>query len=536
MKTPLLLDCTLRDGGYYTAWDFPPDLVENYLLAMKAAQVDFVEIGFRGIKNNCFAGPYAYSTEEHLRTLTIPDGLTFAVMVNGSDLLGESGLNAALENLFPETATMSRVGLVRLACHFHEFKPVLPAVAWLKKRGYSVGFNLMQIADRKHSEVLELARTASDWPLDVLYFADSMGSMNPNDTARIIGWLREEWSGPIGIHTHDNMGLALQNTLKAIAEGVNWIDATITGMGRGPGNARMEELLIEVDEFRENKANLVPLMALINRYFKPLKKKYNWGTNPYYYLSGKYGIHPTYIQEMLGDARYTEEDILSVIRHLRREGGKKFSFNSLDAARHFYSGKATGNWVPAEMMMGREVLILGTGEGVKNHRSALELYIKRAKPIVMALNTQETIDADLIGVRVACHPVRLLADCETHVNLPQPLITPATMLPDEIKAELAGKELLDYGLQVEAGRFAFFDTYCVIPTSLVIAYAIAVAASGRASRILLAGFDGYPAGDPRNMEMESLIRTIKLSSFSTDITSITPSTYKDLSAKSIYGM
>lgn len=40
--TTKILDCTFRDGGYYNAWDFSPALIEEYLIAMKAAQVDVV--------------------------------------------------------------------------------------------------------------------------------------------------------------------------------------------------------------------------------------------------------------------------------------------------------------------------------------------------------------------------------------------------------------------------------------------------------------------------------------------------------------
>ena len=47
-----------------------------------------------------------------------------------------------------------------------------------------------------------------------------------------MGWNRE-----LGIHTHKKMGIALQNTLCAYDEGVNWMDVTVSGMGRGPGNA-----------------------------------------------------------------------------------------------------------------------------------------------------------------------------------------------------------------------------------------------------------------------------------------------------------
>ena len=46
-----VLDCTLRDGGYYNNWDFSKELIEDYLEAMSAAKVEYVELGFRFFKN-----------------------------------------------------------------------------------------------------------------------------------------------------------------------------------------------------------------------------------------------------------------------------------------------------------------------------------------------------------------------------------------------------------------------------------------------------------------------------------------------------
>lgn len=534
-ETTKILDCTLRDGGYYNSWNFTPALIDEHLAAMKAAQVDVVEVGFRFLKNEGFKGPCAYTTDDFLDGLTIPRGIMIAVMVNGADLCTESGCISAIEQLFPRPATETPVDLVRLACHFHELMHVLPAIGWLKDRGYSIGLNLMQIADRTHAEINELTSMASDWPLDVLYFADSMGSMTPEDTGRMIEWLRQGWQGDLGIHAHDNMGLALANTLRAREDGASWLDATVTGMGRGPGNARTEELAIEAETLRNRRTNLVPLMALIRQTFGPMKAKHNWGTNPYYYLAGKFGIHPTYIQEMMGDARYDDEDILAVTDYLRAEGGKKFSFDSLDGARQFYRGDPRGTWKPAELMTGREVLILGTGPGVAAHAPALEAYVRRAQPLVLALNTQSAMDSSLIDLRIACHPVRLLADAEAYAHLPQPLITPVSMLPEDLHAELQGNELLDFGLGIEPGRFEFHETHCIAPTSLVLAYALAVTTSGKADRILMAGFDGYPPGDTRNDEMNHLFSCYEAAINKMTLLSITASAY-DVPQKSIYGL
>ncbi|WP_418139356.1 aldolase catalytic domain-containing protein [Oceanimonas smirnovii] len=529
------LDCTLRDGGYYNAWDFSPELINDYLAAMQAAGVDIIELGLRSLKNSGFNGACAYTTDEFINSLPLPEGMTIGVMVNGSELVGDVPQQEALQLLFPRAASHSPVDLVRIACHVHEFKQALPAATWLKERGYSVGFNLMQVADRTEEEVKALAREAVNYPLDALYFADSMGSMNPEQVATTIQWFRSEWKGPMGIHTHDNMSLALSNTLRALDEGVTWVDATVTGMGRGPGNARTEELAIEVAERRGQPANLVPLMALLRKHFKPMQVHYGWGTNPYYYLAGKYGIHPTYIQEMLSDSRYSEEDVLAVIEHLRVEGGKKFSLNTLDAARHFYRGEPKGQWSPKTRFAGREVLLLGTGPGVARHRAALERYIREHKPLVLALNTQSAIDAELIDLRVACHPVRLLADCEAHTRLPQPLITPYSMLPTDVRDSLADKEVLDFGLNVQAESFAFEATHCTLPTSLVVGYALAVATSGQAARILMAGFDGYGADDPRSGEMRQLFEHYQAAEGALPLTAITPTRY-GLHSESVYAL
>ncbi|AEG31690.1 aldolase catalytic domain-containing protein [Thiomicrospira cyclica] len=533
----LHLDCTLRDGGYYNDWDFAPGLVVDYLQAMAALQVDFVEIGFRSLKNEGFKGGCAFSTDSFLNSLLIPVELTdkIGVMINGSELASKQspGLVVTLEKLFAPKS-QSPVTLVRIACHVHEFETCLPAASWLKAQGYLVGFNLMQVADRSPEEITQLAKKASEYPIDALYFADSMGSLSPKEVTQIIQAFRAGWQGALGIHTHDNMGQAIANTLQAIQDGVTWVDSTVTGMGRGPGNAQTEYLTMALEPYRTNKGNPTKLFELIRKHFKPLQAQYGWGTNPYYYMAGQHGIHPTYIQEMLQDSRYSDEDILAVIDHLKIEGGKKFSLDTLEAARHFYSGEPRGTWSPKSVMQGRDVLIVGTGPGVAKYRSAIEAFIEQHQPYVIALNTQKNLREDLIHARAACHPVRLLADCHEHLNLPQPLITPASMLPEDVQQELKTKTLLDFGISVSSAGFEFHEYYAQLPTSLVVSYALAIATAGQANHIFMVGFDGYPAGDSRNQEMIDLFAQYRHAPSSVPLYTLTPSQYQ-LPSLSIYG-
>lgn len=529
-----LLDCTLRDGGYYNAWNFSSELIADYLEAMDSLNVDFVEVGLRTLKNNEFKGGCAFSSEFFLSSLHIPPSLKdkIGVMVNGSELVDEETQVASLEKLFSHSSE-SLVSLVRIACHVHEFEACLPVSNWLKDNGYLVGFNLMQVADRSLDEITKLAKLASHYPIDSLYFADSMGSLSPSQVTQIVQALKAGWPGELGIHTHDNMGKAIANTLEAIDSGVTWVDATVTGMGRGPGNGQTEYLSLAIEDFRVQPGNPTRLFEVIRKHFKPMQAEFGWGSNPYYYLAGKYGIHPTFIQEMLQDSRYSDEDIIAVIDHLKVEGGKKFSLGTLESARHFYSGKPRGGWNPKDEIKGKSVLIIGAGPSVRKYQNLIENYIDTYQPYVIALNTQIDIKQSLINIRAACHPVRLLADCQEHMALPQPLVTPFSMLPDDIKQALATKEILDFGLEVSPQKFLLNEHYCTLPNSLVFTYALAIANSGGAKKINLVGFDGFGAEDPRSQEMGQTLKTYSEAN-GLPLCSLTPTRY-DIPTQSIFG-
>ena len=84
-----IIDCTLRDGGYYNNWDFQDDLVDAYLECMDELNIDFVELGFRSLINNSFKGAFAYTTDSFIESLDIPHDLKIGVMVNASELFSD---------------------------------------------------------------------------------------------------------------------------------------------------------------------------------------------------------------------------------------------------------------------------------------------------------------------------------------------------------------------------------------------------------------------------------------------------------------
>ena len=530
----VMLDCTLRDGGYYNSWDFELAVVKRYLQAMAAAKIDYVELGLRGFLRSGFFGPYAFSRDEHLKDLGLPRELRYGVMVNAAELLKHAeGPNVAVKLLFGPAAE-SPIELVRVACHLREVSEVLDACRWLKEQGYRIGLNIMQIAQCRTDELAAQVAAIPADVVEVLYFADSTGGMSPAQVSSVVASLRQHWPGALGIHAHDNRALAHANTLQAISDGVTWVDSTVTGMGRGPGNAKTEYLALEFAEQREG-VNTAPLLRLVSQDFQPMQQAFGWGTNPYYYLAGKHGIHPTYVQEMLGDPRYSEADLATTLEALKAQGARTFSVNTLEAARHFYYGEVTGEWAPRETLQGREALLIGAGSGVARHRQALERYIRQHNPVVVALNTHCVLDDSVIDLRLACHPLRLMADLRDYAQMRQPLVTPAAMLPPGVRESLGALRLLDFGLSVRPGVFEFAERYCTVPNTLALSYALALLASAGASRILLAGFDGYSGEDPRNRELDQTVGLFQAQPGVPELLAITP-TRLQLPISSVYAL
>ena len=284
-----ILDCTLRDGGYYNNWDFDAHVVTEYLGAVAEAGIDYVELGLRNFSQHGFLGAFAYTTEEFLNSITLPEGPTYGVMLDAKTIL-ESGLpiETAIDQLFVP-AMDSKITLVRIAAHFKEVEYSGEIAKYLKNLGYSVGFNLMQAGGKPSNVIAEKASVVAGWGvIDVLYFADSLGNMDGQEVKRIINALRSTWVGELGIHTHNNMGQGLNNSIIASENDVDWLDSTITGMGRGAGNTQTEYLLAYKDrEF--SKYNTKPIYELVIRYFE--KCKQHMAGEPICYFLGLKMMH-----------------------------------------------------------------------------------------------------------------------------------------------------------------------------------------------------------------------------------------------------
>jgi 4-hydroxy 2-oxovalerate aldolase len=204
---------------------------------MEIAGVDIVELGFRFKPKHKFLGPFAYTTDDYLGSFDLPSGIPYAVMVNAKEFVEKEGSISSQVMKLVSRQSDSPIEIVRVAVTIAELSTASEIAYQLGNLGCSVFLNLRQGSAVSSDELCTLGNQISNWGvIDTLYFADSLGSMSPIDTRRIVEDLRVEWEGNIGIHAHNNKQQALVNSLIASEHGVEYCDGTILGMGRGAGS------------------------------------------------------------------------------------------------------------------------------------------------------------------------------------------------------------------------------------------------------------------------------------------------------------
>ena len=288
MLRPNILDCTLRDGGYYNNWFFSKSFVRKYINIMSLVNINYIELGFRFLDKDKIRGPNAYTSDHYINSLVIPKKTKVGVMINASDFVGSVyDIKKKINIIFPNLKN-SRINFVRIACHSDEILKIGHIIKFLQKLDKQVMINIMQISEINHKNIKNICAFLKKNKISVLYLADSLGCLKPSIFTNIIKKFKKYWKDPIGVHTHDNINCALSNSIAAYKAGVKWIDGTVLGMGRGAGNVKTEDLITFFNK-KKNK----PLSNFSKKYLAPLKKKYNWGGNKYYKIAAINKVHPT---------------------------------------------------------------------------------------------------------------------------------------------------------------------------------------------------------------------------------------------------
>ena len=529
-----LLDCTMRDGGYHNKWDFTIEFANKYLQLMSELNIEYAEVGFRFLKNNEFLGQFAYSSESVLEELTIPRNVKIGVMVNAGEF-SKSNLEVEIESLFLNSK-VSRVNFVRVAANFSEIDLALSLCDLLKKKyGYFVFLNIMQMAFLEESQIKELKESNSQ-RFDVLYFADSTGSMSPSKTREFFSDISRELELEVGIHAHDNCGNAFANSLIALEQNVQWADGTLFGMGRGPGNTKTEQLWLEREGSMANPAALASLVKFLDNEMFHIYTLFPWGSRPEYDLAARLGIHPTFVQNLLDDDLLETEERLFALQKIRNSSPKRFSEETLSMSvnQNFQSINRDNNQ-DTPNFIGQSVLILANGKTLQSHSSAVREYIAREKPIVITVNEPSVLQLTEIDFIATCNPLRFHSMIKNKLVMTKKIIAPLEYLESIMPIAEKLPNLIDFPISIKQGKIKCRDGNCAIPKPLSAVYAIVLAISCGAQRIYLAGFDGEGMSINQMKEMQTILSRLIEGDNEIKLVSLLE-TYLPIPTVSIYGI
>jgi 4-hydroxy 2-oxovalerate aldolase len=311
-----VLDCTVRDGGICNDWQFDHATVNQVFRALVESGVDYMEIGYKtkdGVFDRDAVGPWRFCDEEDLAQIVEPADIKLCTMVD----LGR------VDNKDIPKKSDTLIDVIRIATYAHQIDDALKLLDHCLEQGFETFMNVMAVSTLAPDDVDRFLKKLAVSGVHNVAIVDSFGALYPFHVRYLVhkymNYLGKDIK--VGVHFHNNQQQAFANSIAAIDEGVDFVDATMHGIGRGAGNCPLELLLFYLDN---PKYDVRPVLDLVED-FAEMRDDLRWGYHLPYAISGYYNIHPrTAIERMARTDRYQVREMYDSLagRHEGREDRK----------------------------------------------------------------------------------------------------------------------------------------------------------------------------------------------------------------------
>lgn len=283
-KNVKILDCTIRDGGLVNNWDFSVEFVQDLYNGLNEAGVEYMEIGYKNspkLLNATEPNPWRFLDDNFLKEV-IPEkkSTKLSALVD----IGRVDPN----DILPREESL--LDMIRIACYVREVDQGLELVEMFHNLGYETSLNIMALSSVPEHQLIEAFDMIRESSVDVVYIVDSFGSLDPKDIEYQVKKFNELVPNKkLGVHTHNNLQLAFANTLTAMRNGVEFLDASVYGMGRAAGNCHTELL---VGYIQKATYEVKPVLEVIEKHMLDMRQKWEWGYIIPYMIAGLLNEHP----------------------------------------------------------------------------------------------------------------------------------------------------------------------------------------------------------------------------------------------------
>lgn len=506
-----ILDCTLRDGGYYTNWDFDSDIVDSYITAINMLPIDYIEVGYRNNPEKSYMGKFGYSPVSVLGHLRESCTKKLVVMLNEKSTRPED-----LKHLL--TPIIGIADMIRIAIDPRNFDRAVILAKEVKSMGFEVGFNCMYMSkwNSDYPGFLSKLNVLNEF-CDLFCLVDSFGGVTPEEVESIYKEVTANTTVPIGFHGHNNLQLGLINTITAMRLGVKYVDATILGMGRGAGNLNMELLLTFLNAHRGLEVDFNILGDVISA-FTPLMEKYHWGTNLPYMIAGANRIPQKEVMEWVSNRAYSFNSIVRALDNRKQQKADNAKFPELQVNHKFKRG-----------------IVVGGGESVKKHLSGIKSFIEKEPDTALIFATARHAS---LFTDIHCKKFYVLVGAESKrltANVNPGEFNDITILPPYPRTMGTDVPAFAESMTFELPTIKFIEEYTDSCTSIAIQTAL-ILCNGE---IFSIGYDGYPGNVLSEKEMSLTHENMEIFSAyertsGYKLKSLTPTLYKELKVESLY--
>ncbi|OCS84342.1 4-hydroxy-2-oxovalerate aldolase [Caryophanon latum] len=318
-KDVTILDVSLRDGSHSVRHSFTEAQVSAAAKGLNAAGVRYFEVSHGdGLGGSSLQ--YGLSAVDELKLIEAAAAqcTTSEVAVL---LIPGIGTKQDLQNAVSAGAKM-----VRVATHVTEADVAAQHIALGRELGLkTVGF-LMMSHMAPVEKIVEQAKLFESYGAEAVYVTDSAGAMLPPDVTARISALKNALQCDVGFHAHNNLSMAMANTVAAVEAGATFIDGSMRALGAGAGNTQTEVMVSVLEKLGYNTGiDLYKLIDTANDVIAPLMQQPQEITAGSLVL-GHAGVYSSFLlhaQKAAKQFGVDERDVLMKIGELKAVGGQE---------------------------------------------------------------------------------------------------------------------------------------------------------------------------------------------------------------------
>jgi 4-hydroxy 2-oxovalerate aldolase len=388
MNSPLLLDCTLRDGGFVNDWNFGLGSIKSIISRLEYAGLDIIEVGFiderRSYDENRSIFPDTNSILPLFENIDRPKATIVGMIDFGT---------CSLDRISPQA--VSCLDGIRVIFKKRDQDDALNFLVQIKEKGYKIFVNPVSITSYTDEEALLLIEKINRIKPYTVSVVDTYGLMHSTELLHYFELFNQELERDIilGYHAHNNFQMAYANSIVLMDkefERTIVIDGSLYGMGKSAGNACTELLAMYMNEYCGRAFEISQLQEVIDvDIMKEYQKKY-WGYNFEYYMAALNDCHPSYLQYLLDKRTLSVKSINEIVRTIQTD--KKLSFDKtfIEKLYYEYQGKHCDDTLVVDILkkefINKKMLLLGPGKTLQNNTDVINEFIHRNAPIVVSIN------------------------------------------------------------------------------------------------------------------------------------------------------